>query len=164
MMLGDTPHAPRGRIPPLLGQQEGLLQHVERPQSPLVSRETTVVGRRLDAKAHVLRAGPHAVPDVALELLGLRQCQAAQIQLLARRDGKMQRPIEQRQLHGCKRQRVGCAGKRSVKWQVDQICRRRRRHGGGAHGRGIKRLPNVQSIRCQRLRPGVDAPQTTIRV
>ena len=99
MVPGDTPHAARGCLPPLFGQQKGLVQDVERPQAPLVGRKATVVCRRQNAKPRLLGASCHAVLDVAPELFGLGQRQAAQVEPLAGRYRQMQGPIEQRQLH-----------------------------------------------------------------
>ena len=140
MVPGDAPHAARGRLPPLLGQQKGLVQHVERPQTPLVGLEATILCRRQNAKTWLLRTSCHAVLDVAPELFGLGQRQAAQVEPLAGRHRQVQGPVEQRQLHRYQRQRTRRTCKRSVKRWINQLGSWGRRHGGGAHARGVKRL------------------------
>jgi len=98
MVLFDAPDPVGGGIPPLLGQQEGLRQHVERPLLPLRVGEAPVLdGRRHSVRALSLylrrEAAGHAGLGVLQHFRVLVQGQSHQVQAFAGRCRQVHRPV-----------------------------------------------------------------------
>ncbi len=93
MLLGNTAHVGRRVFPPLLGEQESLVDDVEWPAVPIFANEARIVGRRLDARWPAFRSR-HAQGRVAGEPDHLSYGPLGQLQSLSRGPGKMDEPVE----------------------------------------------------------------------
>ena len=119
VLLGDAAHAGRRVVPPLLLEQERLVDEVVRPLLPLLAGEAPILRQRLDAAAASCRpparSGRHSWRTGPLFLAGL----VDELQPLAGRIGEMRRPIEigfgqrRRRQPGVKRAMAACS-ERSV--------------------------------------------------
>ncbi len=143
-----APHAMRCRIPPLLGQQKGLVPYVERPHAPFLCAETAIMCRRQHAAACLQGVGRQAVVQVAGELGRLVQRQLHQLQALAGGQRQVPRPVQQCKQQRHTRQRERGARDRGVQRNIDLLDGCGRRSGFGRHRghRGVPRcvMPCIQ--------------------
>lgn len=113
-----------GRLPPSLGQQECLRQHVEGRQFPIPLRKPPVIrGRRNQAPGAIDRMRVRERLEKLHRVMDRIPCQR---KLLARRDGQMELPIELRQRKRGGRQPAGPAGDRGMGEVIDHVERRYR--------------------------------------
>ncbi len=93
VLPGDAANAGGRVVPPLLIEQEGLVDEVERPLVPVFAGEAPVLRQRLDA-ALCLLAAERAAGGVARKADGLSHRLVDELHPLARRVGEMDRPVQ----------------------------------------------------------------------
>ena len=128
-------HAVRGGGPPLLLEQERLVQVVERPLLPFGGPEAPVLDGGLHAKARLLvGAGGHAFAGVFGQLAALVHGQAGQIHAFAGRRGQVQRPVAggQQACGGGERGKPACQC--GMEWRIHAVGHRRCGKRGVVHG------------------------------
>ena len=93
VMALDPEHAARRCRPPLLGEQERLMEHVERPMEPFVAVKTAVACRWLDVPASLPGPGEPALDVIARQLTRVLEREQPELHLLARRDQQIDPPV-----------------------------------------------------------------------
>ena len=92
VLLRYAAHASGGVVPPLLLQQEGLPDEVERPFAPIFADKPPILRQRLDAVRNV-GAVYRAAKGITAETDRLAGCLVDKLHALARRSRKMDRPV-----------------------------------------------------------------------
>ena len=121
----DATHAMCRRIPPLFGQQEGLLPETERPFPPRRINEASVLCRWLHQHLLMVRCGLQARAHVLTQRLGLRAGQLRQRHLLAGRVGQVHSPVLPGQQRRGRREPARGSGQQGVGLRVKTIRQRR---------------------------------------
>src|SRR6185369_15719226 len=93
MTLGEATHAGCCVVPPLLVQEERLLQDVVGPALPRFPQETLVLRQWLDTAACAATFEPMA-PQIIRKANSLARALVEELHPLAGRIGEMRRPIE----------------------------------------------------------------------
>jgi hypothetical protein len=127
-----------GVVPPLLVQQEALMDHVEGPLLPSRCRKAPILLQRFDASLAVVRAC--RMHGVARQALLLVQALFEQAALLAWGKTQVQRPVIPGQQTRRRRQATSAACTPSVGERLQNIgaaVLNRSRHGRVMHGSNI---------------------------
>jgi hypothetical protein len=82
-MAFDPAHSARGCLAPLLGEQEPLVEHVERPAQPCIALEPAVACRRLDEAARLPGSRQPALDVIARDLIDVVEQQQRELHPLA---------------------------------------------------------------------------------
>src|SRR5690554_4197226 len=93
MLLGDAAYVRRRNFPPLLCEQESLMDDVEWPAVPILAHEAWIVGCRLDTGWHTFRFR-HAQCRITGEPDHLPYGPLRQLQSLTWGPGKVDEPVE----------------------------------------------------------------------
>src|SRR5262249_45731857 len=110
VMLRHTPNAGGGVVPPLLLQQEVLMDRIEWPLLPGLAAETLVLGKRGDTRWPGRRGVGGATGKMRRQANGLAVAFVPELELLARGEPQVNEPVK-----------VGCASIPSAISQASRL-------------------------------------------
>jgi hypothetical protein len=109
-------------VPPLLLQEEALVDQVERPLVPFCAFEPPVLRERADARLDMLADARHAMHEVARQPRAFADSLVPKLELLAGRKGQVDEPVEIGFGEGRRRETQREARHRVVERPVDHLC------------------------------------------